>query len=214
MFSFKVRLWLAALAALLLLAGCATTRITESWQNLEVLDPVASMLVIARFEEDFMRRIGEDYFATRLQERGVNAVASYRVFPEVAELDPEQVEQRAAELGLEAILVVRVLAQERVEEQYRGHYHSYYPFHDPFFHRRSHFRSWHRYYAHGYHYPYAPTLTREATVLRLEASLYRPGEEGLLWSVRTQTSTVGPIEERMDEIARKVVREMVRDNRI
>ncbi|SDL41270.1 hypothetical protein SAMN05660860_00567 [Geoalkalibacter ferrihydriticus] len=201
-------------ALLMILSGCATTTMTGSWKDPEVTQPVSSMLVIARFEEEFVRRTAEDGFAVSLQDRGVNAVASYRVFADATELDRQEVEAKAAGLGLEGFLIVRVLAQETVEETYSGRYHSAYPYYDPFFHRRSHFRSWHNYYGHGYYYPYAPTLTRETTVLRLEASLYRPGEEGLLWSARSETTTVVGIEERLDEIARKFVRELIRDNMI
>lgn len=211
----RIRLGAAIVIVAFMLCACATTEITGSWKAQELTRPVESMLVMVRIEEETLRRMTEDRFSTALQDWGVNAVASYRVFPETVELEKEKVEEKSRELDLEGFLIVRVLEKEQPETKDTGygnpnpHGYSYRRgFHRPHYHR------WHSYYGYGYGYPYARTYPRESTVLRLETVLYRPAGPGLVWSARTETSYIDGLEEKLDEIAYKVVDKMARDNAI
>ncbi|MBE0595985.1 MAG: hypothetical protein IH614_01800 [Desulfuromonadales bacterium] len=202
---------LAALLALVLLAACSTTEIVGSWKDPQFGQAVGSMLVIARVEDESLRRMFEDRFATALQDQGVNAVASYRVFPTVAELDREEVEQKARKLHLQGVLISRLLGVEKVEIQQPAYSAYGHPYGDPFGRWPDYYRSWHSYYGYGYGYPYAPTWTREATLLRLETNLYDPVGDRLVWSARSETTTFVSVEEKIEEVVRELIRQLERD---
>ncbi len=200
----------------LLLTSCSTTRITGTWK-----DPDArhfrSMLVAAGMENDLLRRLYEDRFATVLQSRGVNAVASYRVFPEMKKLRKEGVEKQVRELGLEGILITRLVETEKVERQRPvfeayPHLYGYSPFYpyEPFYGFPPYYRSWYPYY--GYRYGYTETV-RE-TIFVLETNLYNSDGGNLVWSARSETTTEKRSEEKVEEVAKKIVQQMDRSNLI
>jgi hypothetical protein len=208
-------LWLGAVLAL---AACSSTKIVGTWHDPDAGESLASLLVIARIEEESLRRMFEDRFAAALQDRSVNAVASYRVFPDARDLSKEAVEKRARDLGLRGVLIARLLGQEKVEIREPAYGPYPYPY-DPFYGHAlrgwpSYYRHWHSYYGYGYGYPYQPTLTREATLFRLEVNVYAAGSGNLVWSARTETLTYQTPEEKIGDVAKKVVRQLERDNLI
>lgn len=204
-------LWVVAV---LVLAACSTTEIVGTWTDPEFTGKrIDSLLVIARVEDESLRRMFEDRFASALQDRGVNAVASYRVFPAMAELDKAGVEERAQKLGLRGVLIARLLETEKVEIQEPGYGPGYgpgfapyrHPYRDSFYRWPDYYRSWHSYYGYGYGYPYAPTWTREATVFRLETNLYDTASDRLVWSARSETTTFESPEKKLDEVVREII---------
>jgi hypothetical protein len=204
------------LAIALGVAACASTKVVATWTDPQFRGHgVRSLLVVARVEDESLRRSFEDRFATALQDRGIKALASYRVAPEAAGLEKETFEASASGIGAEGILIARLLGEERVEiweplyglDPYDGRFpgwpHRGWPYH----------RDW-PYPGFGYGYPYEPMISRQATLIHVEANLYTTAGPALVWSARTETLTFESTEEKIGEVAKRVVRQMIRDDLI
>jgi hypothetical protein len=89
--------WAAAAVALVLLAGCASTRMETQWRDPQYAGPALKgqkVLVVCRVQDETLRRVCEDQWTMQLGARGVTAVRSYSVtgFPAGGEASAEQVQ--------------------------------------------------------------------------------------------------------------------------
>ncbi len=178
------------LVGLNLLAGCSTTTLNAVWKDPEYgKGPVASTLVVGVTKNDTLRRLSEDNLATALQRRGVNAVASYRVFPEADQLEKARVEEKVRELGLDSILITRIIDQEEVKVRHPERVYvdsGVSPYRYPSWHY-PYYRSWDAYYRHSYQVTRTPATTTEATVYQLETNLYQAENGEVIWSALSET---------------------------
>jgi len=177
-------LGLSALAACLF-AGCASTTLTSSWKDPEYTGGSPSkVLVIGVAQNAQRRRLFEDAFVRRLQERGTDALASYRVFGAEGMLTRERVEAELRSSDIDAVLVTRLVGSKteivhhpetvRVDPRVGG---------------------WHRYYAGSYEITRTPASTSEFTVLSLESNLFDKGTGKPIWSASFETVPEGSVED-------------------
>ena len=102
-----------ALAALALLAACASTTIVDQWQSPGYSGgPFKRLLVVGVTKEAAVRRIFEDEFVRQLRARGTDAVASYTLIPEDGQADRPRLERAVKESRADAVVVTRVLRVE------------------------------------------------------------------------------------------------------
>ena len=106
------------LAAMLLFAGCASTpMLVSQWTNPAYESPSFKRIAVSCVDGHIsIRRNCEDEFVAQLRAAGVDALPSYRSFPEDAKLDETKVKQMAKEAGSDGALIVRSIGVEEKTE--------------------------------------------------------------------------------------------------
>lgn len=103
------------LAAVLVLSGCSSTRIIDSWRDAAYTGRPARMLIMGVAEARGPRLLVEEEFARQLRDRGVEAHIGTSVFPGDGLPEKEAVIAKADELQVDAVLVVRFLKKSSGE---------------------------------------------------------------------------------------------------
>ncbi len=113
--------WVLALLALLH-ASCATTRVTRVWKDDGYREPIRKAVVLGIFPDPETRAIFEDEFVGRLAKRGVEAVASRKIFPGEEFPEKEVAVATFRKRGADAVLVTRLTGQEMETIRVSGSY--------------------------------------------------------------------------------------------
>jgi len=122
--TFRNRFTMALMgtALTLLLAGCASTRIVDSWSDPAFTGgPFKRVMVIAVTRNASARRTFEDIFAAKLRATGIEAVPGYQRLAEDGPVSEERMNAAVRAAGADALLMVRLLRvdrQTRVETMY------------------------------------------------------------------------------------------------
>ena len=106
----------AALLVAALGAGCITNPVTSlelSWVSPQLPQPpFRKLLIITVASDEFVQIAFQDQMAAKLQERGVNAVASRRYFTRYTAAERERFKQSIEESDADAVLLARVTATD------------------------------------------------------------------------------------------------------
>ena len=120
----RILVYLAALLAAALAAGCATraTSIDAQWVSPSIAnrDKVQNVLVVAALRDSTQRRMLEDRMVTSLSAAGIKATPSYRYLPERAQASEAQLRQAVADAGASYVLmssIAGVTTEVRVTQQ-------------------------------------------------------------------------------------------------
>jgi hypothetical protein len=117
MMAGKVIGMILLLSTLVLGAGCAKdTKITSVERDEGFRGRLTGVLVIGAAQKDEVRRHFEDECVRLLGARGVRAVASHTVIPRENMLDKDTVVAGVRELGLDSVLLTRVLGRQKKVE--------------------------------------------------------------------------------------------------
>jgi hypothetical protein len=102
----------------LLFAGCASTpMLVSQWSNPAYESPSFKRIAVSCVDGHIsIRRNCEDEFVAQLRTSGVDALPSYRSFPEDAKLDEMKVKQMAKEAGADGALIIRAVGVEQKTE--------------------------------------------------------------------------------------------------
>jgi hypothetical protein len=102
------------LGVLLALSACVSTSLTERWKDAAYsAGPLHKVLVVGVQRDQGRRRIWEDAMGAALAQRGVQAEASYQVFPDQAP-SPDQLSSIATRDGFDGVVATHfVSAQQR-----------------------------------------------------------------------------------------------------
>jgi len=196
----KSSLVLFACMFLVWLVACgARTTLSGVWQSPErAATPIRSMLVIGIGTEETSRRQYEDHFSMALEERGTQAVPSYRVLPSEERLSQVDLAAAVARGGHDGVIVTRLLAVD-TDERYvppsssmsvgvgRGYY---------------------GYYGSSFGVNYSPGYVQRTTIVRLETKLYEVGEDDLVWSAQSETFQPSSTEDIVESVTKAVVKRL------
>lgn len=97
--------------ALLSLAGCASTRLVDTWHEPSVTEiPMHRVVAVAMLPSDAQRRSAEDVMVARLDATGLDATAAYRILDEQ---DIQDVARMREKLGddYDGIFTMRLVDQ-------------------------------------------------------------------------------------------------------
>jgi hypothetical protein len=99
-------------------SGCTSTpMLVSQWTNPAYESPSFKTIAVSCVDGHIsIRRNCEDEFVARLRAAGVDALPSYRSFPETAKLDETKVKQMAKEAGADGALIVRSVGVEEKTE--------------------------------------------------------------------------------------------------
>ena len=167
-------------AATLLLAGCSSTSLKESW-----VDP--SVHSVAGFKKVFVAYLGanpsvqrsaEDALAAHLHAPEVRRC--YEVFPDAPGMDPKRVREQLVERGFDAAIVMRVSGVEQEVSWSPSAYPASY-------------RSFGGYWGD-------PGTLRTDEIVHVETNLYSLADDKLLYAARSETFNPSSMAKQVDEI--------------
>jgi len=107
-------------ACFLLLISCATTRQVQVWKDASYQGKLRRILVIGVLQTPLMRNFFENEFVDQLKARGAEGVASNKIIPAEKMRDKEAVLSAIKGMGIEAVLVTRVVDNRTADQFYGG----------------------------------------------------------------------------------------------
>ena len=185
----KVAIPLVILAALLLAAGCSSTKLVSVWKDPEAVGRPAfsKILAVAVSADSGLRRAAEEQMV-RLIGSG-KVVPSYLLIPEAELKDKEKAKERVKAAGVDGALVMRVISVNEKTTYVPGTvtYGAYYG---------SYWGYW------GYAWPvaYDPGYLRTDEIVQIETLVYSVTDEKLLWASRSATTNPTSVEMLIKEI--------------
>jgi hypothetical protein len=193
--------WAVLSAAALLAGACASnSQLVNMWHDPQASPrPLNNVMVVAIRRNETMRRVWEDTFVRALQERGVTAVPSYRLYADHAP-DTSEVADAARNSRFDGVIAIHPLGTSTTE-----HYVPGYTTLEPV----SRHNPWTGWYHTYYTDVYNPGYVETEQVVRYQVDVFSADENGqLVWSGITET-----IDPRSDvavnrEISRLIVPEL------
>jgi len=191
---------LAACSVLMLLVGCASTKLISGWRDPNYSgQPFRKILVIGVTKQSAARRILEDEFVRQLSARNTQAVQSYQLITEDGEVPKERLAQAVQEAGADAQLVSRLLKVERETQVYPGSYMG-----PPYFG----YYGFYGYYSSAWMGFYDPPYVYTYDVVTWEVSLFDARTDRLVWAGTTETFSPREFAKEAAEFAKVIVQEV------
>ena len=199
--SMKSMRWMAATVLLAGLAGCGSTKISDSWKDPSMEPkPMGKIVVVGLTDDAVSKRVFEDTFAKALRDRGNDATASYTFVDAGPATNPDSLVAALRTAGYSAALTARPLGEEVVETQTMGN--AYY--------MPQGYYNWGSYYSMSYGAMMSTTYNERAGRMLVEANLYDLSSERLVWAVRSSTEKTGKVREGVNSYTSMVVKELAR----
>jgi hypothetical protein len=183
------------LIALLMLAGCASTRIADEWVNPRQSDQrFARILVIGVSTQSGVRRTFEDALVARLEGAGVTAIPSYTLIPEDGPVEEARLRAALRDSRAEAAIMTRLLRVEARTQVVPGMYHPIGPV------------GLYPWYSGAWSWYYEPPRVYQEQVFVAETSLYDAARSELVWVATTETTPSGSLAKDIEGYVKKIVR--------
>jgi hypothetical protein len=195
---------IATAAALLLgVAGCASTRLTNTWKdpNAAPLSAKSGDLVVAMVisKVETTRRSGEDMLSAELQKRGLRPIPSFTLIPPDQVGDREKALAAVKDSGAVAVFSMRPIAvskeQTYVPPSYMGPGPS---------------MGWGPYYGYGWDSAYSPGYVRTDTLVRVEMLVFDLRQDNLIWGAQSETTNPERLDLLMADLVQAAAAEMKR----
>ena len=192
--------FLGALAVtVMLLQGCAATRVISVWVDPEYRgDTIDNIFVVGVAKDGGLRRIFEDEFVALFRERGMNATASYRMLPDKDLHNEKKLDSSVQQSGSDFLLMTRVIDIRR-QTQYVPPEYVYVP--PPHY-----YRGWYRYYSEAY--MVSPGYSVEYKTAVLETTIYDVKTDTLLWTAQSDTQVDGRVGPRTRDFAATMMKKL------
>lgn len=193
-----------------LISSCATTSLVDTWRNPELaIQRHHKLLLVYISKNEATSRLYEDVLAGELNQKGVETVAGYTLFPELKKINGQTMTKGVHESGADAMLTMQTIRVEKhfnVQPGYEDVYPDYwYP---------GAFPRWDMYgYFDGYHYYEPPTITTYE-IAEIQVNLFDAQSGKLLWAATIKTSEPGNTVSVSKELAAIVVRTLSREGLI
>jgi hypothetical protein len=190
------------IACLVIVAACASTKVSTTWKNEQFQAKFGKVFVIAVMERDLLRGYMENEFLDRMKARGVEGLASHKFFSVDQMKDRAAVVAKLRELGMESVLVMRPISRGEVDRLYPGGVYlvptnlSY---------------GWHGYYTDSYAAVVTPGYGYSADIFTIETRIFDVKSETLRWSAVTQTRVEGAKEKAVQPLVDALVTALVSD---
>ena len=197
---------ITTVACLMVVISCSPTNINAVWKDPQYQGgKIKNVLVIGGSTNQIIRRILEDEFAAKLKSRGTSAIQSYNIFPTQATLDQDAIESKSRELGVDAMLVVRILDTKVKRDLTPQPYNVYY--------RGNYFYDWpnrySRFYTQGSRARYYDDrYYSEYEVVNVETNLYDVQTGKLIWSGMSDTVIGGSSELEITSLVEVIIKSL------
>ena len=169
--------------AALLVTACATTKVLNVWKDEAFRGRMYSrVLVVGVIEEPAYRRLFENEMVEMLKRAGVDAHASYEIFPNTDQINEIAAVEQVRARGIDAVLVTR-LVDTRSETIYTPGT----TYIEPVGGRWGH-SGWYGYYGGSYQVMSTPGHTTEYSITTAETHFFDVAAEKPAWTAITETS--------------------------
>ena len=196
-----------AAVCLIFAASCSLTNLNAVWKDPQYQGgKLKNVLVIAGSTNQVVRRIFEDEFTARLKIRGTNAIPSYSIFPDEKSLEKDIIESKSRDLGIDSMLIARVVDRKTKREITPARYSNYY--------RDTYFYDWPNRYSRFYSGPYPRRYDdqrshySEYEVVNLETNIYDTQTGKLIWSMLSDTAVGGSSELEISSIIEVIMKSL------
>jgi hypothetical protein len=187
----------------LILAGCATTTFTSTWQapDAQPLQFEAGSKVVALLiaERPSLRRSGETSLAAMLDRHGLAGVPAYTLLPEGAVKNEERAKRAIDQSGAVGVIVLRPMGKEKEvsvtpatwvgRPDYRGFWGG-------------------GFYGYGWRGAWRGPQVRTDTYVHIETLLYDLRRNELVWAGQSKTMNPRDVESFVADLARAVGEEL------
>ena len=164
-------------------AGCASTGMVHTWTDPAYSGgPMNKVMVIAVAASDGNRRIFEDRFRAELSKEKVEAVSSYTVLPP-GQLEEEAIKSKVIELGLDGVVISRVVDKKTVETIYPA---TTYVGGSPYW--PGYYGGYYGYYSSAYSVYSSPGYVETTDYVYVETNLYSAETGKLVWTGLSETA--------------------------
>ena len=156
-------------------AGCGSShQLMNMWKDPEYpRRPLTKVLVVTMKRDDAVRRLWEDDFVQALQDKGISAEPSYRLFAN-AYPDTQQIARAVRERGYDGVIVTRRLPN-RTQTEYVPGYVQQQPV--------TVYNPWLNVFYSDYVDVWEPGYTETSQVVRHKTDVWSTGPEGrLVWT--------------------------------
>jgi hypothetical protein len=195
------------LVAVLLLAGCATTKFKDTWKDPQLTHKVKRIYLIGITRNDKMRTKFETEFVRQLAAYGVTGIPSYPDLVISGDVDREALRARLRAQGTDAVLVARIAGREQKSAAYSGREAGYGVGTAPL----------NVYYDEYYNSSVTvvatgPAVESQFQLISLSANLFETESARIIWSALTET-TMGDDnrEQRLREFVEIVLKKLQED---
>jgi hypothetical protein len=207
-------LLLSALA-LMLLAGCASSKITASW-----VDPtfnraqIRSVLVLWVSDQDVFRRSFEDMMVRQLTHYGLKAIPSYRSLSGNTLPERQEMEQWVSTLKVEGVLLSRLVGTHQETVVSPGYITSFGPPPAGPFWGGGHFphghphHGWYDHFAGSSHIIHHPPQVTHYQIHTIETTLFLVASDQPVWSSISEISQKDDMNRVVDEFVARLVKNM------
>ena len=180
---FVMRLATTALFALL--AGCAGTSLTSTWDNPDYRGgPVKKLAVFAMVKDAGLRRFAEDQMVRKIP-AGTRATAGHLLFDTPGE-DKDKVRAALVEAGYDGVLVARLVSVDRSQTHVPPHAHFIQT--GPYAVATPYYGNFVGYYGQGFAVVHTtPGRTVENTTVVVETVLYTLPDDKPIWTATTRS---------------------------
>lgn len=198
-------------AGVLLLSGCSSTRIVTSWHDETVPNgTIRKPLVMALAKKQVIRAKLEDELVRELRASGVDALQSYRDFPDLSAATPDNIKARLAGLDRDSVLVTHLVdvKKETVNVPAQTTVYPAGGYTVPV-----HYSRFDSYYVQSYNVVSSPAYSYESKIYSLETNLYDAKNEKLVWTAATETEDPSSVDSAINDIV-KVVMKNIKQSRL
>ena len=192
--------FLAGLMVMLLLTSCASTKTLHVWKDEGQKKKLGKTMVIAIAELDYMRNHFENVLAWRLGDRGIEAVASNQVIPQLgAKPDREAVAAKVREMGFENVMVARAVSKDEYSSLVPG---------GVYLVPTSYYTDWNSFYYDSFTTVVVPGASYDAEFFTMVTNAYDVRSDKLVWSylarVKVETSREGAVNPFIETIIKQL----------
>jgi hypothetical protein len=177
----KTRIFLLC-CTLLLLSGCQTTEVLNTWSSDSKPHKFNKVLVLAALKEPVYRDLLEQKLVTALKADGITAVAASSLYPEAGEMTEAMTDAAVKQAGADAVMVIRLVDTRKevvhtpgtvyVPGGYGGRYgYGYYG-----------------YYGGAYTAFSSPGYSTEYNIATVETTVFSAASNKRAWSTITETT--------------------------
>lgn len=190
---------------LLILTGCGTTKIVNSWKSDQLPDiRLKQVAVIALIDDIAYRRAFENAFTSELQNLGVESYSGLNLFPLDRKYSKEEMDQILNDKNVEAIIIVTTAGSERTKEYVPENNYPPYSMYN-----------YYGYYNYNYYDPYRynrnPGYYRETQIQKIEAVIFDRNTDKLIWTAKSQTTNPGSLIEFAKDVSTTLIKKMKED---
>jgi len=169
-------------AAALLLAGCAATKIVNQWSDPSyAAASFKRIMVIGVSKQTSIRRTFEDEFVAQLRVAGTDAAPGYEFIPEDGPAEEPRLARAVKQAGADAVITTRLVRVEKQAEYIPGTYGPYPGF------------GFYRWYSSAWVGFYEPPRLHFYDIYISETSLYDVRNDRLVWSGIAKTTKLDDI---------------------